>query len=121
MSWTGQRLGIGIGLGIFYFSNQTHINMYNSNEVTILRDDTVWLTSGCQDSRSCFHPVSGNPRHSTGHNSSTVVALKASYRFWFRVGRQFKGSGIKGTIGHTRKYVKNKREQVLDPTTPKTK
>ena len=62
-------LSIGIGIGIFNFSNQTHINMYIvqyiSNEVTILRDDTVWLTSGCPDSRSRFHPVTPSTVHGT--------------------------------------------------------
>ena len=41
-------------------------------------------------------------------DSSTVVALTASYRFRFRVGQQFKGSGIKGTLGHTREYLSEK-------------
>ena len=90
MSWTGQRLGIGIGIGIFYFSNQTHINMYNSNEVTILRDDTVWLTSGCPDSRSCSHPVTpstvqgttvaqwSHSRHLTGFGSVYGGSLRGA-------------------------------------------
>ena len=95
---------LGIGIGIFYFSNQTHINMYNSNEVTILRDDTVWLTSGCPDSRSCFHLVTP----STVKGTTVAQWSHSRHLIQFRVGWQFKGSGIKWTIGHTREYLSEK-------------